>query len=391
MAADALTAYLLACQVLTSRSVPLLVLAATYEYTALTIGPHLAAFPGVVSAAGFGSSQSAIYLWFAWHAGFPLGLSLYFLSGRRPWFVAPAHVSRSLFFAAAAILVFVCGSAGIALGFGRILPPLIVGTHFNGIGTLGLGAGVVGLNVVALLLATIPGSHERSALRGWLMVATAASLFDALLTLASGSRYSLGWYAGRIESLVTAGMVLAAFLWQMTKLYNRAAVLAVRDPLTQVSNRRGFESEYEQLLADCERRRQPLHVLIIDIDHFKAYNDRYGHLKGDVALHAVARAIASSLRAGDICARLGGEEFAVVLAATDAGAKAAARRIIIAVEALGLVHEASPHRVVTVSVGIAGMAEPRCSENVRLLAAADRAVYVSKRAGRNRFSELGRG
>ena len=163
--------------------------------------------------------------------------------------------------------------------------------------------------------------------------------------------------------------------------------LAVIDGLTQVANRRFFDER-----LDCEwrrmgRKRQPLSLLICDVDHFKAFNDSSGHLAGDECLRKVACAIrAHARRPGDLVARYGGEEFAVILSHTDApGALCVAEQIRCAVEGLGILHPASPTAErVTVSLGGTSRVIDGKTAPETLVAEADCALYAAKNAGRNR-------
>ena len=162
--------------------------------------------------------------------------------------------------------------------------------------------------------------------------------------------------------------------------------LATRDGLTGLANRRSFD---ERLIAEARRTardRQPLALLMIDIDCFKLYNDTYGHQKGDECLRAVARTIADTLwRAGDVAARYGGEEFAIILPDTPpSGAMLMAERMRKAVEDLKIVHAASvAFDHVTLSIGGSISIGP-CSAPDQLVSSADAALYRAKREGRNR-------
>ena len=103
---------------------------------------------------------------------------------------------------------------------------------------------------------------------------------------------------------------------------------AFKDPLTQLGNRRYFDERGDGVLALARRRGRPFSVLMIDIDHFKRVNDEHGHAAGDEVLRALGNALKASLRGGDVCGRLGGEEFAVVLPDEDrAGGAATAERL----------------------------------------------------------------
>ncbi len=163
------------------------------------------------------------------------------------------------------------------------------------------------------------------------------------------------------------------------------------DGLTGIGNRRCFDLVLAKETRRATRTGMPLALLLIDVDRFKAYNDRYGHPAGDACLQAIAAAIAREVhRPADLAARYGGEEFAVLLPDTDgAGALGMADRACAAVRALGLVHEAAPGRVATVSVGVAvvwpqppGGGDGQSAAD--LVQLADQALYQAKAAGRDR-------
>lgn len=166
--------------------------------------------------------------------------------------------------------------------------------------------------------------------------------------------------------------------------------LSTTDALTDLPNRRRFDETLEQEWRRATRMETPLALLMIDIDAFKPFNDRYGHVAGDAALRNVAAALDDSFhRAGDLVARYGGEEFAVLLPNTDLAratelAEEARRRV----EALAVPHVESPHGVVTISIGIASVVPQRGDSSGSLISAADAALYVAKRRGRNRISSV---
>jgi len=167
--------------------------------------------------------------------------------------------------------------------------------------------------------------------------------------------------------------------------------LVALDGLTEIPNRRRLADVLEQEWRRCQRRSLSLALIMIDVDHFKAYNDSYGHLAGDRCLRQIARVLTQAgLRAGDLVARYGGEEFAAVLPDTDVdGALTVAERMRCAVEGLALPHRASSVSPwITVSLGAAAtIPDPSAlSSHTELLQAADRALYAAKAAGRNRTS-----
>lgn len=162
------------------------------------------------------------------------------------------------------------------------------------------------------------------------------------------------------------------------------------DGLTQIANRRRFDEYLAQEWGRHIRMQQPLSLLICDVDHFKLYNDGYGHQAGDECLKSVAKAISQCFRSGDLVARYGGEEFAMVLPHTSgADAVRVAERVRSAVEAAALPHVASPvcDRV-TVSIGVACRTpQPQDVADVRtFVEEADRNLYLAKHRGRNRVS-----
>ncbi|MCD2516810.1 diguanylate cyclase [Massilia sp. G4R7] len=162
--------------------------------------------------------------------------------------------------------------------------------------------------------------------------------------------------------------------------------LATRDGLTGLANRRCFDDTLHAEWSRALRQAQPLSLLMVDVDNFKAYNDANGHLGGDECLKRIARAVASEMRANDLVARYGGEEFAVILPNQSLkGAAIVAERIRCRVEALQLPSTA-PTRHVTVSIGAATAIAGPDNNASQLVATADAALYRAKHLGRNRIS-----
>lgn len=162
--------------------------------------------------------------------------------------------------------------------------------------------------------------------------------------------------------------------------------LATRDGLTGLLNRRSFDEFLDREWQRARRDARPLALIMIDVDHFKRYNDTYGHQMGDECLRQVAAVLqAAVFRPGDVVARYGGEEFVIILPAADeAGAILVAERIKERITRLEIPHSSSEHGAVSVSMGIA--AAVPIDKAAALLAAADTALYQAKHAGRNGFS-----
>lgn len=174
---------------------------------------------------------------------------------------------------------------------------------------------------------------------------------------------------------------------ELEALTRKFEQLSNQDGLTGVANRRCFEDAFRKEWLRSRRDGTPLSALMIDIDCFKAYNDTYGHLQGDICLRRVAEAIVAALkRPGDFVARYGGEEFVALLPCTDlAGALSIAGLIRGNVRGAAIEHASSPVAdIVTVSIGISGVVPTMDLEAETLLAASDAALYQAKSAGRNR-------
>lgn len=164
-------------------------------------------------------------------------------------------------------------------------------------------------------------------------------------------------------------------------------MLAFVDGMTGVANRRRLDEALEQEWLRALRSGHPLALIMIDVDHFKSYNDTLGHHAGDRALRQIAGALAGVIqRPADLLARYGGEEFAVLLPETDlAGAMAVATQLGAAVSELALAHPASPTAATaTISCGVSALLPKAELALAQLKQGADRALYLAKRSGRNR-------
>ncbi|MES2523495.1 MAG: diguanylate cyclase [Gemmatimonadota bacterium] len=170
------------------------------------------------------------------------------------------------------------------------------------------------------------------------------------------------------------------------RAYNRMrtqlAAIVITDPLSGCLNRRGFEQQYRRELARAARAHTDVALVAIDLDHFKAVNDTYGHLVGDQVIAETGELLRANARVGDIVARTGGEEFMILAPSTSMdGAQHLALRIV---ESFRRKEFAEPRARVTVSVGIVADAVPNEGIAEDLRARADEALYAAKRSGRNR-------
>jgi diguanylate cyclase (GGDEF)-like protein/PAS domain S-box-containing protein len=167
--------------------------------------------------------------------------------------------------------------------------------------------------------------------------------------------------------------------------YRAMETLVVVDALTGIANRRRFDDVLASEWRRSLRLGNRLSMLLVDVDHFKAYNDTYGHVRGDSCLKQIAEAALDVVvRPADLVARYGGEEFAVVLPGTDEiGAQAVAEEICRAVRNRKLIHATNPHGIVTVSVGCATVMPQRGMSPKDLIEISDKALYEAKGRGRN--------
>ncbi len=193
-----------------------------------------------------------------------------------------------------------------------------------------------------------------------------------------------------ISKPVNAAVVRARVRTHLTVKRQADALraLTLTDPLTGVANRRAFDERLESEWRRCARAALPMALILVDVDHFKLYNDHYGHLAGDASLVQVGAALRRAAgRPQDLVARYGGEEFAVLLPQLDAaGAEGVARRLLAELAQLGLAHEASPtSRQLTVSMGIAALVPVESRESSTLVRAADAQLYLAKSGGRNQY------
>jgi diguanylate cyclase (GGDEF)-like protein len=196
------------------------------------------------------------------------------------------------------------------------------------------------------------------------------------------------WLAG-FEPIATAfddmARKLAAREKELQIANQHLEELASLDGLTGLANRRGFDRQLEREWRQAAQQRRPLALMMIDIDHFKLLNDRYGHVRGDACLRAVAETLSLiMLDAAVLVARYGGEEFALLLPGFDLGrATALAEQARRAIEDLLITHDETPCGFVTISIGVDSLVPAKNQSPADLVKGADGALYAAKRRGRN--------
>jgi diguanylate cyclase (GGDEF)-like protein len=404
------TAVLLYGHGVTLRSSALFLLADGFLYASAMIAPHLLTYPEVFSADGLlgANSQTTAWIFQFWHVGFPLCVIGYSLMMPRECSRGPGI--RSIFGSAgrhvSCTLLMAVLSALLAIHGANILPDIMKGTLGYTHRMFWIVSAIWILNGFALYV--LWRKKPRAALDLWLIVTMVAWLLEvALVAVFNAGRYDLGFYVGRVHGLLAASMVLVALVIENGRLYahlgrahervrlkaSELERLNATDALTGIANRRVFGETLGREWHRSLRSGRPLSLLMLDVDHFKPYNDTHGHLGGDDCLRSVAQALAScTRRASDLVARYGGEEFAILLPDTgESDASAVAQSACRAVLSLGIPHgKSSVNDCVTVSIGVATFVPPPAfvgklaGKPSSLIDAADQALYEAKQQGRNR-------
>jgi diguanylate cyclase (GGDEF)-like protein len=212
-------------------------------------------------------------------------------------------------------------------------------------------------------------------------------LVEAMQDVARTKHYRTDLKADRRDEFGTLYAGFHAMLADIRERDERLSLLATTDALTGLANRRHAMDTLQTMLARAQRKGEPLGIIMLDIDAFKAVNDRYGHPTGDLVIQDVARVLQANARDYDLVARLGGEEFLVVCdGGTPEAIVAMAERIRAGVEAQEVHDSLDASLHVTVSLGVHS-AVPRSAQDdiEKMIRAADKALYRAKEAGRNRY------
>jgi len=215
---------------------------------------------------------------------------------------------------------------------------------------------------------------------------TSAGLYDIL----NGKADKIFAIAiAQVIAFIISSISLLFLLWYVFRLYSLEKQSAYIDVLTEVYNRRAMRAVLEHELGRAKKFKHPISLAIIDIDYFKQYNDLFGHLRGDSALHKIARILKKNVREIDIVGRIGGEEFLVIFPETDMeGAYNACEKLRKEIEKSSFRGERKlPNRTLSVSIGISGY-DYAIHGNIKvkeetLIDEADKKLYEAKHLGRN--------
>ncbi len=391
---DGMTAYLLIIQYRSSREPFLGSLAGAYGFVMVVAAVQVLIFPGAFSAGGLlgAKAQTAPWMWLVWHTGYPVFvLAALMVQAAR----LRAGTSKMLKQVSLALMIggpLAAAAAAWMVIAGFRLPQLITGNVYHTPADFFSWPVVASANVVAMA-ACLWITRLRDLLSLWVGVALLTSIGDTVLMLCGGARYTLGWYAGQLVSVVSSSVVLCVLIFEFAQLYDRLLTSsiwlterALYDGLTGAFNRGYFIEQFPREMRRAVREKMPLSLLMIDVDHFKSYNDVRGHQMGDECLVAIVGAIRKATRRpADFIARYGGEEFALVLPRTDApGAKVMAEAVRAEIRELALRRGEMALGLVTVSLGIATF-DPAVDtyEAEELVRRADFALYQAKHDGRD--------
>lgn len=386
---DLLSVYLLMGDYRDRGDLRLALMAGAYAWSLVVMAGYALAFPGAVTIHPPLAITPSMAPWFyaTWHGGFPILLA----GAWAPWPAAwtrptvPTRHARTGAVLLSAFLLAAVVMVGLLVRYAESLPVLIQGLDTSRMTRL--TAPFILPAVVLSVVVTVHGSWRRPGPERWTSIAVLACLCDLVLTYFTGHRFSLGWYAGRTLTVLSAGVVLVAMQHSYRQLTSKAERDAMIDALTGLNNRRGAYLGLEQLIGRARRSRTPLGAVVVDLDWFKQVNDRYGHEVGDLVLSQVGRVLSDFTRAGDLAARMGGEEFLLVLDDTDSdGTRLAAERLRLLICDSSVMGLQAP---VTASLGTAELLDSDI-EFASLLGRADTALYLAKELGRNQVQGVGR-
>ncbi len=391
--AELLTAFLLFAQYVVAGRIAYGLLAAAYALPGLLTIPYLAAFPNIFTNPPYSSGELQISAWLyiALHCSYPLVIGVTLL-------VDPTLTSREISRdrIPGALGAIVGGVATLAVGATWAIVancdhlPVVVGPNgqFTHTYTSSIAPFAGLCNIFALLTLIRVGFTVRplSRLHVWIGLALLTTAFDGILCTFAPGRDSLAWYMGKLETITASGVVLIMLLCEFATLYRRLFDVASLDPLTGLANRRRLDDDIHALLRARSGSDRRLAMLVVDLDEFKAFNDRHGHLAGDEALRRIAAVLRGvACRRYDVVARSGGEEFVVVLPRISLDdARSIAERVCRSIEAAELGNVGGTPLRATASVGIAYAADGLLTRPEELYERADRSLYTAKADGRNR-------
>jgi diguanylate cyclase (GGDEF)-like protein len=382
------TAFLLYNQSKLTQDSSVALLASGYLAVSFLALARIILFPGLFLSSSIldDNNQIAAWLWVITHITFPFFLILYAMNHWKKMFFSYRYARWSFRLIPLAVLLLVLS----LVYYERALPSLVDKGNYSS--TSYIDFFLLAFTAVPLfLLMTKKEMTNRQDL--WLMLAITVQCLDIFYEIIGETRYSMGWYLGMISSIVSSSIILGVFIYHIlciAQLKDEEGHyfkdISETDPLTGVANRRKLDLVFNTLWELSLNQQQPLCLIMIDIDHFKTYNDSYGHLEGDKCLIKVADALSKiPKRSTDIVARIGGEEFVILLYGVDhdVGLQVA-EEVRKEIENLHISHSTFYNSWLTVSIGYASHIVKPSSKKEKFLYIVDQALYRSKADGRNR-------
>ena len=382
------TAFLLYNQSKLARDSSVALLASGYLAVSFLALARIILFPGLFLSSSVldDNNQIAAWLWVVTHTIFPFFLILYALNHWKKIFSSYKYARWNFRLIPITVTMIVLG----LVYYESALPSLIDKGNYSS--TYYLDFFLLAFTAVPLfLLITKKGMNNRQDL--WLMLAITVQCLDIFYEIIGETRYSMGWYLGMISSILSSSIILGVFIYHILCIAQLKEEeghyfkdISETDPLTGVANRRKLDLVFNNLWELSLNQQQPLCLLMIDIDHFKIYNDSYGHLEGDKCLIKVADALSKiPKRSTDIIARIGGEEFIILLYGVDQDVGSqVAEEIRKEIENLHISYPVFYHPWLTVSIGYASHIVTTSSKKEKFLNIVDQALYKAKAEGRNR-------
>lgn len=386
------TAFLLYNQSKLDLDSSVALLAAGYLAVSLLALARIIFLPGIILDLDyFGvNTQATAWIWTIWHLIFPCAVILYSLKNLNT--ISCNYKASQLIFKLTPIAAF--STILLLVLIDDSLPILVKNNNYAFTAWMDLSLLILTAISLVILLISRRINYRQDV---WLALAVIVHGLDIFYGLVGEVRYSAGWYLGMINSVISSSLILGVFIYQIlnfAKLKNEEThyfkYISEIDPLTKIPNRRKFDTMLTALWELGLEQNRPLCLIMIDVDNFKAYNDSLGHPTGDKCLISIAKQLSQiPKRTTDFTARLGGEEFAILLYGADKviGFKIA-EQTRKSIESLKIPHPTSPSSYVTISVGMVSLIPDVSTSHDVFLNMADQALYKAKTNGRNRVESL---